>query len=169
MPIIWFLLWGQTAFQHTILTQPKCICPHCPYSLSLSHTKKKKHTQCAQQENVCIMLVSWQCLVYLNMCMVFRYVLKGRQALAEPHGDISFHVDSEGLKTFLEATHGIVLKSTGVLAQVHASYLGHAQTTHRDEAWGGGGCWGCELLQGKRTKQHVHACVGVCVCMRVRH
>lgn len=67
--------------------------------------------------------------------MILGYIEKGGQALAEPHGDLPVHVDSEGLKTFLETIHGVVLKSTGVLAQVHTSDLRHSQTAHRDETW----------------------------------
>lgn len=69
------------------------------------------------------------------MHVVLRYVDKGGKALAEPHGDISVHVDTEGLKAFLETTHGVVLKSAGVLAQVHMSDLRHAHTAHWDETW----------------------------------
>lgn len=69
------------------------------------------------------------------MHVVLGYVEKGGQALAEPHGDLSVHVDSKGLKAFLETTHGVVLKSAGVLAQVHTADLRHPQTAHRDETW----------------------------------
>lgn len=72
---------------------------------------------------------------YLDVHVVLRYVDKGGEALAEPHGDLSVHVDSEGFEAFLETTHGVVLKSAGILAQVHASNLRHAQTAHRDETW----------------------------------
>lgn len=69
------------------------------------------------------------------MHVVQGYVAKGGQALAEPHGDLPFHVDGKGLKAFLETTHGVVLKSTGVLAQVHAADLRHPQAAHGDETW----------------------------------
>lgn len=72
-------------------------------------------------------------LLYLDMQVVLRYIDKGGKALAEPHGDLPVHVDSKGLKAFLETTHGVVLESAGVLAQVHASDLRHTQTAHRDE------------------------------------
>lgn len=62
-------------------------------------------------------------LLYLNMHVVLRYVDKGGQALAEPHGDVSVHIDGKGLKAFLETTHGVVLKTAGVLAQVHTADL----------------------------------------------
>lgn len=71
------------------------------------------------------------------MHVVLWYDEKGGEALAEPHGDLSVHVDSEGLKAFLETTHGVVLKGAGVLAQVHTSDLRHTQTAHRDETWRG--------------------------------
>lgn len=73
--------------------------------------------------------------VYLNVRMVRRHIEKGGQALAEPHGDLSVHVNSKGLKAFLETAHGVVLESTGVLAQVHAADLRHTETAHRDETW----------------------------------
>ena len=76
-------------------------------------------------------------MLHLNMHVVFGYVDKGGKALAEPHGDLSVHVDTKGLETFLETTHGVVLKSAGVLAQVHATDLRHTQTAHRDETWRG--------------------------------
>ncbi len=69
------------------------------------------------------------------MHVVLGDIDKGWKALAEPHGDLPFHVDSEGLKAFLETTHGVVLESAGVFAQVHVSNLRHAQTAHRDETW----------------------------------
>lgn len=70
---------------------------------------------------------------HLDVSVVLRYVDKSGEALAEPHGDLSVHVNSEGLKAFLEAAHGVVLKSTGILAKVHLSNLGHTQAAHRDE------------------------------------
>lgn len=60
---------------------------------------------------------------------------KGGEALAEPHGDLSVHVDGEGLEPFLETAHGVVLKGTGILAEVHTSDLGHTQAAHGDETW----------------------------------
>lgn len=75
---------------------------------------------------------------YLNVHVVLGHIEKGGQALAEPHGDVSVHVDCKRLKTFLETTHGVILKSTGVLAQVHMADLRHAETAHGDETWGEG-------------------------------
>lgn len=74
-------------------------------------------------------------LLYLDMHVVLGNIDKCRKTLAEPHGDLSVHVDSKGLKAFLETTHGVILKSAGVLAQVHTSDLRHAQTAHRDETY----------------------------------
>lgn len=58
---------------------------------------------------------------------------KCRQAFAEPHGDLSIHVDSKGFKALLKATHSIVLKSTSVFPQVHATNLGKTQAAHWNE------------------------------------
>lgn len=69
------------------------------------------------------------------MHVVLWYVDKCWETLAEPHRDLSVHVDGEWLEAFLETTHGVVLEGAGVLAQVHASYLRHAQTAHGDETW----------------------------------
>lgn len=57
-----------------------------------------------------------------------------RKALAEPHGNVSFHVDSEGFKALLEPTDGKVLKTADVLTQVDPADLRQAQTAHRYEA-----------------------------------
>lgn len=70
---------------------------------------------------------------HLYVSMVLWYVDKSGESLAEPHGDHSVHVNSEGLKTFLETAHGVVLKGTGILAKVHLSNLGHTQAAYRDE------------------------------------
>lgn len=69
------------------------------------------------------------------MHVVLGYVEESGQALAEPHGDLSVHVHTKGLKAFLEATHGIVLESAGILAQIHMADLRHAKTANWDETW----------------------------------
>lgn len=69
------------------------------------------------------------------MVVVLGDVDEGRQAFAEPHGDLSVHVDSEGFEALLQATRGVVLKAAGVLPQVHTANLRLGQTTHWDEAW----------------------------------
>lgn len=68
------------------------------------------------------------------MVVVLWHVDKGRQALAEPHGDLSVHVDRVGLKPFLKAAHGVVLEGASVLPQIHATHLSQAETTHRNES-----------------------------------
>ena len=66
-----------------------------------------------------------------------------RQALAEPHGDVTLHVDGEGLEALLQAADGEVAKAADVLTQVDAAHLGQTQAAHRDEAWGRGGEGNC--------------------------
>lgn len=61
------------------------------------------------------------------------YVEESGQALAEPHCNLSVHVDSKGLKTLLKATHGVVLKGARVFAQVHLADLGHAEAADWDK------------------------------------
>lgn len=45
------------------------------------------------------------------------------KALAEPHGNVSFHVDSKGFKSLLQATDGKVTKTADVLTQVDPADL----------------------------------------------
>lgn len=73
----------------------------------------------------------WQ---YLNVLMVFWHVDKRRKAFAEPHSDLSVHVDSKRLKALLKATCGVVLKGAGVFAQVHMANLGETKTANGNEA-----------------------------------
>lgn len=68
------------------------------------------------------------------MIILFGNIDKSWEALAKPHGDLPVHVDSKGLKSFLQATHGIIFEGTGILAQVHTSNLGKAQTTDWNKA-----------------------------------
>lgn len=68
--------------------------------------------------------------------MISRCIDELGKALAEPHGNVSFHVDSKGLKSLLQATDGKVTKTADVLTQVDPADLGQAQTAHRYEAWG---------------------------------
>ena len=42
-----------------------------------------------------------------------------RQSLAEPHGDVSVHVDGEGLVAFLQAADGEILQRAHLLPKVH--------------------------------------------------
>lgn len=67
--------------------------------------------------------------------MISRRIDELGKALAEPHGDVSFHVDSKGFKSLLQATDGKVPKTADVLAQVDPADLGEAQTAHRYEAY----------------------------------
>lgn len=69
------------------------------------------------------------------MHVVLGYIEKGGQTLAEPHGYLPVHVDSKGLEPFLETTHGVILKSAGVLAEVHTADLRHSKAAHGDEAY----------------------------------
>lgn len=68
------------------------------------------------------------------MWMILWHVDKGWEALAEPHCNISVHVDSKRLKALLEATHGIKLKSTGVHPEIHATDLRQPQTADGHKA-----------------------------------
>lgn len=70
-------------------------------------------------------------MVYLNVGMISRHWDELRQALAEPHGDISFHVDSKGFKALLQATDGKVTETADILAYVDPANLGQAKTAHR--------------------------------------
>ena len=71
-----------------------------------------------------------------EVIVVLGHVDEGGQALAEPHGHLPVHVDGEGFKSLLEATHGVVPEGAGLLAQVDAPHLGQTQAAHGDESWG---------------------------------
>ncbi len=60
---------------------------------------------------------------------------KLRQPLAEPHGDIPVHVDSERFVAFLQAADSEVLQSANVFTKVHSPHLTHTQTAHWDKTW----------------------------------
>lgn len=66
--------------------------------------------------------------------MVHWHIDECRKAFAEPHSDLSVHVDSERLKTLLKATHGVVLEGAGIFAQVHTANLREPKTANWDEA-----------------------------------
>lgn len=70
---------------------------------------------------------------YLHVRMISRWRDELWEALAEPHGNVSFHVDGKGFKSFLQPTDGEVLKAADVLTQVNPANLGQAQTAHRYE------------------------------------
>ena len=71
---------------------------------------------------------------YLHVRMISRCSDELGKAFAEPHGNVSFHVDSKGLKSLLQATDGKVTETADILTQVDPSNLGQAQTAHRYEA-----------------------------------
>lgn len=56
-----------------------------------------------------------------------------RQPFADPHGQISVHVDGEGFIALLQAADCEVLQRAHVLPEVHTAHLTDAQTTDRDE------------------------------------
>lgn len=67
------------------------------------------------------------------MIVILWHVDERRQTLAEPHGDLSVHVDSEGFESLLKAAHGVVLEGAGVFPQIHAADLGQTEAAHWDE------------------------------------
>lgn len=71
---------------------------------------------------------------YLHMRMISRCSDELGEALAEPHSNVSFHVDSKRFKTLLQPTDGKVTKTADILTQVDPADLGQAQTAHRYEA-----------------------------------
>lgn len=73
--------------------------------------------------------------LYLDVRVVRRNWNELRQAFAEPHGDVSLHVDGEGLKAFLQTADSKITQAADILAQVDPTHLRQAQTTHRDETW----------------------------------
>lgn len=72
--------------------------------------------------------------LYLNMCMVYRHRYKLGQALAEPHGDISLHVDGKRFEPFLQTTDCEVTQTAHILAKVNTAHLRQSKTAHRDKA-----------------------------------
>lgn len=56
-----------------------------------------------------------------------------RQSFADPHGQVSVHVDGEGFVALLQATDGEVLQRAHVLPEVHPAHLTNSQTADRDE------------------------------------
>lgn len=73
--------------------------------------------------------------LYLYVRVVRRNRNELRQAFAEPHGDVSLHVDGEGLEAFLQTADSKVAQTADVLAQVNPTHLRKAQTTHWDKTW----------------------------------
>lgn len=68
------------------------------------------------------------------MRVISRRIDELGKTLAEPHCNVSFHVDSKGFKSLLQAADGKETKATDVLTQVDPADLGQAQTAHRYEA-----------------------------------
>lgn len=68
------------------------------------------------------------------MRVVCRRVNELWKTLAEPHGNISFHVNGKWFKSLLQATYGKVTKTADILAQVDPGDLGQTQTAHWYEA-----------------------------------
>lgn len=64
------------------------------------------------------------------MVVVLRHVDKSRQTLAEPHCDLSIHVDGKWLESLLQAAHGVVLKGASILPEVHTTHLRQTEATH---------------------------------------
>lgn len=73
--------------------------------------------------------------LYLDVRVVSRNRNELRQAFAEPHGDVSLHIDGKGLEAFLQATDSKIAQAADVLAQVDPTHLRETQTTHRNETW----------------------------------
>lgn len=68
------------------------------------------------------------------MFMVHWHIDKCRKAFAEPHRNLSVHVDSKRLKALLKATHGVILKGASIFSQVHMANLGLPKAANWDEA-----------------------------------
>lgn len=64
------------------------------------------------------------------MWMICRRSDELGKAFTEPHGNVSFHVDSKWFKSLLQATDGKVTKAADILSQVDSSNLWQAQTAH---------------------------------------
>lgn len=56
------------------------------------------------------------------------------QALAKPHCDVSFHVDGEWLKAFLEAADGEVAQTANILTKVNTPNLRKTQSADWNKA-----------------------------------
>lgn len=58
-----------------------------------------------------------------------------REALAEPHCDVSFHVDGKRFESLLQSTYRKVAEAADVLTQVDPAHLGQAKTANGYEAY----------------------------------
>lgn len=66
--------------------------------------------------------------------MILWHIDKRWEALAEPHCNISVHVDSERLKALLETTHGVKLEGTSICPKIHAANLRQPQGADRHKS-----------------------------------
>lgn len=74
--------------------------------------------------NIIVAIKVFDCVSsYCDVVVVLRHIDKGRQTLAEPHGELTVHVDSKGFKSFLKATHCVVLEGASIFPQVHTTHL----------------------------------------------
>lgn len=55
------------------------------------------------------------------------------QTLAEPHGNVSLHVNGKRFKSLLQSTNGKIAQAANILAQVNTANLRKSQCTDRDE------------------------------------
>ena len=57
------------------------------------------------------------------MIVISGYRHKLRETFAEPHGCVSFHIDTKRFKPFLQATDGKVAQAADILTQINPSNL----------------------------------------------
>lgn len=72
---------------------------------------------------------------YSDVVVIFWHIEEGREALTEPHGDFTVHVNSKGFKSFLKATHCVIFESAGIFSQIHTPHLRQAKTADGNETW----------------------------------
>lgn len=63
------------------------------------------------------------------MVVVFWHVDKSRQTFAEPHRDLTVHVDSKRFESLLQATCCVVLEGASIFPQIHATNLRQTEAT----------------------------------------
>lgn len=73
---------------------------------------------------------------YLYLGMILWHVDEGWEALAEPHRDVSVHVDGKRLKALLEAAHRVKPEGAGVHPEIHAADLRQPQRADGHKACG---------------------------------
>lgn len=64
---------------------------------------------------------------YLDVVVVGGNGNELRQALTEPHSDVSLHVDGKRFKSFLQATDGKISQTAHILTEIDPSNLGQAK------------------------------------------